>query len=719
MTPALRPPPKAARPLAVILAAFTLLALIYNAATPIFEAPDEAWHFRAAHELAQTGRPPPLQADLPMHEVTPPALAHAIFALVIAPFDRAAVGELLRLNPDWFDATVNAGYQGVRGQFIHTDAERFPFRSDVWAVRAARLASTALGAATVALVWAIARAIFEPSLTMAPALCAALVAFNPKFVHLSATVGNDVAVAFVATLACAWMLRCMARPGAWRWLALGAIIAAAAWVKTQGIALIVPALVSLALTRAGVLRKAAALAAGLAPAALLWVAADGAAFLHGAHAALARVPPHGLVKLAASAPLWFTSYWGNVGIELRFDGAVDAALGVVALAAVIGCAVAVARGLPLVARRGGLIVLVAWLLTTLAMFALWLRTYVGSENARLLIPNAAAVAVLVALGWLTLWPRRLHLAGGLALGGGLFALAAATPFFTIAPAYAPPPLRDAGAALAARGLALPATAPMFNGEIRLLHAQLDPPARARPGEAIRVAVVWGAERPIGQSYRVVLEAIDLSGEVIGRRRFIPHNGRFPTTRWPAGQFFRDEYELPIDANAPGGPARITLGVLSTQPESRLLPIDGGGDRFVIGRAKIASDPAPAPAGEPLARFGDMIALERAEVVADRVTFDWRAERVPDRDYTLFVHVLNAAGELIAQADGPPFGGEYPTTLWDAGERVRDSRALALPPGAATLRVGWYHAVAGERLPALRPSGQGWPDGAVEIALSAR
>lgn len=93
---------------------------------------------------------------------------------------------------------------------------------------------------------------------------------------------------------------------------------------------------------------------------------------------------------------------------------------------------------------------------------------------------------------------------------------------------------------------------------------------------------------------------------------------------------------------------------------------------------------------------------------------------PDgRDYAVFVHLLDSAGELVTQSDGPPQGGAYPTSIWAAGEQVADARALALPgdlpPGEYTLFVGLYDPAGGARWPAIDAIGNRAPNDAVELA----
>jgi len=64
----------------------------------------------------------------------------------------------------------------------------------------------------------------------------------------------------------------------------------------------------------------------------------------------------------------------------------------------------------------------------------------------------------------------------------------------------------------------------------------------------------------------------------------------------------------------------------------------------------------------------------------------------DRDYTTFVHLLDARGNKVAQGNDHQVGGEfYPTSLWDIGETLRDEQVIELPPN---LTPGNYRLLAG-------------------------
>ena len=114
-------------------------------------------------------------------------------------------------------------------------------------------------------------------------------------------------------------------------------------------------------------------------------------------------------------------------------------------------------------------------------------------------------------------------------------------------------------------------------------------------------------------------------------------------------------------------------------------------------------------------------LEPMEVRAGEpftLTLYWRAERRPEADYTVFVHLLDEAGNLVAQMDGPPQGGAYPTPWWEAGDEVEDVRRVALPAdageGTHRLVVGLYQWGTMERLPVFTGDGMPVPDGAIRL-----
>ncbi len=81
---------------------------------------------------------------------------------------------------------------------------------------------------------------------------------------------------------------------------------------------------------------------------------------------------------------------------------------------------------------------------------------------------------------------------------------------------------------------------------------------------------------------------------------------------------------------------------------------------------------------------------------------WESLRAVDKDYQVFVHLLNSADEKLAQRDGQPVQWLRPTSTWQPGEEIIDRYGLLLPndlpAGSYTIAVGLYDPVSGQRLP---------------------
>lgn len=732
--------------LALLLIVFAALSVWNNIALPVFEAPDEGDHFAYADFLADERRLPDLERDLYLsHEFFQPPLYYALAALVIAPIDRSNLNEINKLNPDWFDRDVNADFRSVANQYIHTPAERFPYYGAALALHVARLLSTVLGACVILLVYGIARMLSAggSSAQHLPLFAAALVALNPKFIHISSMVGNDIAIILMATLACAWMLRMwymVNTPSARVWLSylvLGALVGLALLSKISGLGLLAPAMLLLVFMylRVRSTRQAlawlAAFILGFALIAGPWLLfnvlryGDPLAWAQtqAANASLMRDPPLNLAQMAQTIPQVLISYWGVIGIEVRFPDWVDALFGIGLAAAVLGCVLALARKL-LQARALGLaafvptLLLLTWQLALISLYSQWLRTVTATENSRLLFPGIAAVTIAVAAGWLHLTPVRLRGAAMGAVVAGLLALSIATPLHIIPQVFTEPTILTVEERAALPGQ----TGVTFGGKLRLQHAQLN--ARdAAAGSRVPVTLYWGAEQRMAQSYRAVLSAHDAQGQLIARLEAIPFNGRFDTQRWQPGQFFRDDYWLPIDASARRGIATISLAVRGIYETPPLLPVDGAGTtEFLIGRVKVlgALDSAPAPQHVVTVFFAEggdrLMELQGYDAQASAVVLHWLSHKQTNLDYTLFVHVLDGDGNIIAQEDAQPLAGAYPTSMWDAKEQIMDRRNIALPASAVRLRIGWYLPADGQRLQALQPDGVAWQDDVVIIEL---
>jgi 4-amino-4-deoxy-L-arabinose transferase-like glycosyltransferase len=167
-------------------------------------------------------------------------------------------------------------------------------------------------------------------------------------------------------------------------------------------------------------------------------------------------------------------------------------------------------------------------------------------------------------------------------------------------------------------------------------------------------------------------------------------------------------ELDVDAEDLG---RIPVLSRDNKPVS---------DKLFLGPFKVP--PLPPAANElqsahvSAAQFGNVFVLQsyRADESARAgesasITLYWKSIGKTDLDYTVFVHLLDSAGNIRAQVDAPPRGGAYPTSIWDVGELIRDDYALLLPrdlkPGDYQIETGAYAFPSLTRLPISNANGK--------------
>ncbi|MDH7488453.1 MAG: hypothetical protein QHH80_02965 [Anaerolineae bacterium] len=129
-------------------------------------------------------------------------------------------------------------------------------------------------------------------------------------------------------------------------------------------------------------------------------------------------------------------------------------------------------------------------------------------------------------------------------------------------------------------------------------------------------------------------------------------------------------------------------------------------------------------GAPLAQLGDALLLLSADCHrnGDRITLTttWRLKGDVGGTPTVFAHLLDASGRLVAQADGDPIRGLYPLAQWDVGETVRDVRVFdGAPPGLLTVAFGVWNPMAGTRWPTADENGARLTDDAVRCPVAPR
>jgi hypothetical protein len=269
----------------------------------------------------------------------------------------------------------------------------------------------------------------------------------------------------------------------------------------------------------------------------------------------------------------------------------------------------------------------------------------------------------------------------------------------------------------------------FGEQLRLVGYALstDEPV---PGQEIQMNLSWQALGP-EHNYTVFIHVVGDDGQGLTQLDGEPFEGLYSmVTHWPRDRAVTDTRKLTIPADTAPGRYRLVTGLYDADnTDAGNLPVANStgeplGDSLTLGFLHVLVPPATEPS-QPIeeGNLGDMVALVGYDplppLLVDAgaslpLTLTWHCLATMDEAYTVFVHAVGPDGQPMAQTDGQPVGGSYPTNFWRVGDTVRDPHVLEVPdgtpPGEYELRAGMYLLSTGERLPLLGPEGQVLGDG---------
>jgi hypothetical protein len=233
-------------------------------------------------------------------------------------------------------------------------------------------------------------------------------------------------------------------------------------------------------------------------------------------------------------------------------------------------------------------------------------------------------------------------------------------------------------------------------------------ATPAPGETLDVTLNWQALADAQPAYTVFLHLVAPAGSGVAGVDEPLLDGRYQADLWPTDRSLPDRHHLILPPDLPPGRYRLDLGLYPTDQPSALLPV-AGWDRLPLAMLNVGNVAAPPPVTSTTFTFGTATTNGQFRLLGYdlqpttyNLTLHWQAAIPTDRDYTVFVHLLDTNGQRVAQDDSPPGDPFFPTATWLPGQIVLDDHSLALPddapPGDYTFLVGLYHQPSGERLP---------------------
>lgn len=199
-----------------------------------------------------------------------------------------------------------------------------------------------------------------------------------------------------------------------------------------------------------------------------------------------------------------------------------------------------------------------------------------------------------------------------------------------------------------------------------------------------VSLLWWNRQVGGFQGRLLFPAISAISLLLfyGLRQFFPDRYLQLLAWGLAAVMLTIALVIPFRYLAPAYARPRVLSVAELGKAPRQLNIAFGDCMKLLG---YEVDPTIAQAGHSLA-----------------VTLYWQAICPIDRNYSIFVHLLDDLESVVAQEDTFPGLGSLPTTQWQPGDAIADMYLLQIPTRTvassfAQLEVGVYDFNTGERL----------------------
>lgn len=234
----------------------------------------------------------------------------------------------------------------------------------------------------------------------------------------------------------------------------------------------------------------------------------------------------------------------------------------------------------------------------------------------------------------------------------------------------------------------------------------------QPGKFLDLWLQFQVKKQQFSDYQVTVYLIDTqTSEHKALTTLWPYyiTSAYPSSRWRGGDIRSVPVRLTVPEDLPPGAYR--LGVLIYDPkQDRALPLatnpNSDHPEVQVGYLRVGQPPALIQMNASVvvsaeASWEGNVALRTVSLPGNSpaagdvlpIQLEWEATGSPQRDATVFVHLVDENGNIVAQRDQRPFDNRFPMPTWQPGEVLRDiypvSLPAGLPSGSYSLKVGLY------------------------------
>jgi hypothetical protein len=251
-------------------------------------------------------------------------------------------------------------------------------------------------------------------------------------------------------------------------------------------------------------------------------------------------------------------------------------------------------------------------------------------------------------------------------------------------------------------------AALDDGSLALVTAVVEQPA-VEVGGTLDLALIWRVEAPMPDDVILFAGLFDEQGQRWAQTDEQLSGSLYPPPAWTVGAEIRTPLRIVVPIGTPPGNYQLEVGwyhFVDGQPI--WLPWTGGA-RLALGQVEVTGVqnwqalslpelmlPVDVTIGEDV-RFLGFDALVSKGLPGEMITLDlyWQALEATPAAGLAVLQLIDDDGNVLAEAQSAPAGGRAPFVGLEAGQVVRDPRALTLP---GDLAAGVYNLSLGRQRP---------------------